>query len=142
MSIIRSTPASANRRPTARGDAGTGLIGTVAGVSIFLLFLLFSVHVRVRLYATSAMTSAAFDAARRVASADAVSRPLAVRQAEADPRRALGSFGRDHTTFTWLAVDGDSVVLEVRGRPPSFLPVSGWLGVIDRTVRVRTERFR
>jgi Flp pilus assembly protein TadG len=142
MSTIRSTTASASRHRTARTDAGTGLIGTAFGVAIFLLFLLFAVQVLVRLYATSALTAATFDAARRVASADAASRPAAVRSAEANARHALGSFGRDHTTFDWRQVDGDQVVLEVRARPPAFVPIPGWLGQIDRTVRVRTERFR
>ena len=142
MWTIRSTPALASRHRTARSEDGTGLIGTVAGVTVFLFFLLFAVQMLVRLYATSALTAATFDAARRVASADAASRPLAIQEAEANARDALGSFGRTHTTFDWLEVDGAAVVVEVRGRPPTFLPLPGWLGEIDRTIRVRTERFR
>ena len=114
----------------------------MVGVTVFLLLLLFAVQVLVRLYATSALTAASFDAARRVASADPATRPAAAQIAETDARRGLGSFGRDHTTFTWRQVDGDQIVLEVRGHPPTFLPLPGGLGVIDRTIRVRTERFR
>lgn len=153
MSTTKSTPASVSRRPIASGEGarreggarredGTGLIGTVAGVTVFLFFLLFAVQMLVRLYATSAVTAAAFDAARRVASADAPSRPIAIRDAEANARGALGSFGRARTSFRWLEVDAAEVVVEVRARPPTFVPLPGWLGRIDRTVRVRAEGFR
>ena len=142
MSTIKSTTASASRRRTARREAGTGLIGTVVGVTVFLLFLLFAVQMLVRLYATSALTAASFDAARRVASADPASRVAVAQAAEANARRGLGSFGRDHASFEWRQLDGDQIVVEVRGRPPTFLPLPGWIGLIDRTIRVRTERFR
>ena len=142
MSTTRSTTASASQPPTASAEAGTGLIGSVVGITVFLLLLLFAVQVLVRLYATSSLTAAGFDAARRVAATDVATRPAVVAQAEADARRGLGSFGRDHTVFRWQRIDSEEVVLEVKGRPPTFLPLPGWLTEIDRTVRVRTERFR
>jgi Flp pilus assembly protein TadG len=142
MSTTKSTPASASRRRAARPEAGTGLIGTLAGVTVFLFFLLFAVQMLVRLYATSAVTAAAFDAARRVASTDTLSRPLAIREAETNARGALGSFGRSRASFHWLEVDATEIVVEVTARPPAFVRLPGWLGEIDRTVRVRTERFR
>jgi hypothetical protein len=64
--------------------------------------------------------------------------------AEAEARQALGRYG-ERVTFEW-AVDGDVVALRVRAENPSFLlpaqagPVA--FGDIDRTVRVRVERFR
>ncbi|HET9690848.1 MAG TPA: hypothetical protein VFP61_06825 [Acidimicrobiales bacterium] len=124
------------RRP---GDAGTALVGTVIGVAIFLTLLLVAVQVLVRLYATSELTSAAFSAADQVAtSADG---PAAVPAAQAAAVARLGSFGSRHTSFTWREVDGTAVVLEVEAEAPGFLPLPS-LRRIERTVTVRTERFR
>ena len=114
-------------------------MGTFVGVLVFLTLLLVAVQVLVRLYATSELTSAAFDAADAVAtSADG---PAAVPAAQAAAVARLGSFGAAHTRFTWREVDAAAVVLEVRADPPGFLHLPG-LGAIDRTVTVRTERFR
>ena len=142
MSTSRST-ASASPSPTAdRGGAerGTAIIGTLVGFLIFMLLLLFSVQVIIRLYAESALTSAATRAADAVASSPV---PAAgVGPAEAEARRQLGSFGARHTSFTWREVDGQQVVLQVTGRSPEFLPgLAGWSRIV-RTVTVRTERFR
>ncbi len=137
MSTNRST-ASASRRPTA--DRGTAVVGTLVGFTIFLVLLLFAAQVIVRLYAESALTSAASRAADTVASS-----PVPqdwVPAAEAEARHELGSFGSRHTTFLWREVDGQQVVLEVQARSPEFLPgLPGW-SRIERTVTVRTERFR
>ena len=54
-------------RPAAA--AGTGLISTIAGVTVFLAFLLFAVQLLMNLHATSAVTDAAWDGARHVAGA-------------------------------------------------------------------------
>jgi predicted cobalt transporter CbtA len=123
-----------------RADSGTAIVGTVVGFLIFTVLLLLATQVLVRLYATSALTSAATRAAEDVASAPD---PVAgVPAAEADARSRLGSFGATRTVFTWREVDGGQVVLEVAGRSPEFLPgLPGW-SRIDRTVIVRTERFR
>lgn len=142
MSINRST-ASARRSPTAErlaGEAGTAVVGTLVGFIIFLILLLFATQVIVRLYAESALTSAATRAADTVASSPVPG--TGVGAAEAEARQELGSFGASHTTFAWREVDGLQVVLEVRGSAPEFLPgLPGW-SRIDRTVTVRTERFR
>lgn len=142
MSTSRST-ASARRSPTAEwvgADGGTAIVGTLVGFFIFLVLLLFATQVLVRLYAESALTSAATRAADTVASSPIPS--AGVTAAEAEARQELGSFGADHTAFVWKQVDGAQVVLEVRGRSPEFLPgLPGW-SRIDRTVVVRTERFR
>jgi hypothetical protein len=112
---------------------------------VFLALLLFAVQVLYNLYATSVVTSVAFDAARKVAAAAAAEAGEgAVGSAEAEARQALGRYG-ERVTFEW-AVDGDAVALRVRADNPSFLlpaqagPVA--FGDIDRTVRVRVERFR
>lgn len=121
-------------------DRGTAVVGTLVGFLIFLTLLLFATQVVVRLYAASALTSAAWRAAEEVASAPV---PVAdVPAAEEAARQQLGSFGAHHTTFVWQEVDSEQVVVEVQGRSPEFLPgLPGW-SRIDRTVTVRTERFR
>jgi len=121
-------------------EAGTALVGTLVGFAIFLVLLLLAAQVAVRLYATSALTSAATRAAEAVASAPVPAGDVAT--AEARARAELGSFGAADTTFDWKEVDAEQVVLEVRSRSPEFLPgLPGW-SRIDRTVTVRTERFR
>lgn len=46
------------------GEAGTGLLGTLVGVTIFLVLALLAVQVLFDLYARSALSAAIFDAAR------------------------------------------------------------------------------
>jgi hypothetical protein len=126
---------------TRRGpDLGTSIVGTLVGFLIFMTLLLFSAQMLVRMYATSTLTAAAARAAQAVAEAPD---PLtAAPAAESDARQQLGSFGATRTRFDWLEVDGQQVVLRVRGDSPSFLPLpTGW-SLITRTVTVRTERFR
>ncbi len=158
--MIRSRRAAGSRRLAdpyhpreamrVRGDAGTGLIGTFAGVIVFLAFLLFTVQLLVDLYAISATTSAAFDGARIVAGSRADHRDpvavLAIRAAaEARVRSELGTFGRS-VSFDWSGSNDDAVQLRVRGDTPRFLlpGLQGAIGAdhIDRTVRVRVESFR
>lgn len=115
------------------------MVGTMVGFLIFLLLLLLAVQVLVRLYATSTLTSAAFGAARQVATDP---RGVAAVPAAQDAAiRQLGSFGAAHTTFTWREVDDRQVVVEVQADSPGFLPLPG-LRHIVRTVTVRTERLR
>jgi Flp pilus assembly protein TadG len=114
----------------------------LCGVLVFLILLLFATQVLVGLYARSVMTSAAFDAARTVAGGQSAGQPDAVAGAEATARARMGSFGT-HVVFDWREVSVDRVVLEVHANPPVFLPLHlSPLGPIDRTVIVRTERFR
>lgn len=116
------------------------MVGTLVGFLIFLLLLLFATQVVVRLYATSALTSAATRAADTVASSPSPAQEVG--PAETEARAQLGSFGARHSVFVWREVDGRRIVLEVRARSPEFLPgLPGW-SRIDRTVIVRTERFR
>jgi hypothetical protein len=116
-------------------------VGTFVGATIFLIFLLFAAQFLVRLYATSVLTSAAFDAADAVATHQGnVAEEIPT--AEAGARQRLGRFGSDHTTFIWKEADAQQVVLEVRAQSPGFVPLPSGYRRIDRTVTVRTERFR
>lgn len=121
-------------------DRGTSIVGTFVGFLIFMILLLFCAQVLLRMYATSSLTAAATRAAEDVAESPV---PLtAVPGAEAEAREQLGSFGATRTRFAWLEVDGQQVVLEVRGASPGLLPLPGGWNSISRTVTVRTERFR
>lgn len=123
-----------------RRDAGTAIVGTTVGFLIFVLLLLFATQVIVRLYAESALTSAATRAAEMVSSTP--DPPTGVAAAEAAARQQLGGFGARQISFRWREVDDRQIVLEVTGRSPEFLPgLPGW-SRLDRTVTVRTERFR
>lgn len=105
-----------------------------------MILLLLATQVVVRLYATSALTSAATRAADQVASTPVPETGVAA--AESQARSELGSFGAGHTTFIWREVDARQIVLEVRARSPEFIPgLPGW-SRIDRIITVRTERFR
>ncbi len=130
-------------------EAGAGLLGTLLGVTTFLVLLLFAVHVVLNLYAASTVTAVAFDAAREVAGADAG--PAAQRAAEARARSVLGRAGSPEVlrlSWAYPSTDGDAdpdlVELRVRADSlSSFLPgVSLPLSSVDRTVRVRLERHR
>jgi len=109
---------------------------------VVLVLLLFAVQVTYDLYATSAVTASAYDAARVVAGSDGG--PAAVAAAEESARASLGRYGT-RVAFEWTAGD-DVVELRVVARNPGFLPVALrqplGLDVVDRTVRLRTERFR
>jgi hypothetical protein len=124
-----------------RGDAGTGLVGTLFGATFFLLLLLFAVQVIVRLYATSVLTSVAFDTASAVATnPDNQVAEEAVAERQAVDK--LGGLGRAHTRFIWEEADANQVVLRVESETPSFLPLPASYRQVSRTVTVRTERFR
>lgn len=109
-----------------------------------LVLLLLAVQVLFDLYARSAVTAAAFDAARVVAGSDAGGSPSSQSQAELDARRDLGAYGQ-RATFDW-EVDADDVRLAVHVRNPSVLPAvfAAPLGLdsVDRSVIVRRERVR
>ena len=131
-------------------ERGSGLIGVVAGVSVFLVFLLFAVQLLVDLYATSSVTDAAWDGARQVAGArvdhgDPDARGAAEAAAEQRMRAELGRFA-ERVTIDWTGTGADAVVVRLRGSCPRFgLPgISGPLvpDTIDRTVRVRVEAWR
>lgn len=111
---------------------------------VILVLVLLAVQVLFDLYARSAVSAAAFDAARVVAGSDAGGTPTSRGEAEQDARRELGAYGR-RATFDW-AVDADEVRLAVRVHNPSVLPAAfaAPLGMdtVDRSVIVRRERVR
>lgn len=117
------------------------------GVLTFLVLMLVSVQVLYNLYATSAVTAAAYDGARLVAGFDAAGDPEAVRAAEEHVRSVLGVYGRDRLRLVWEEdpLERD-VILRVSAKNPSFLPrhLRAPLGLdtVDRTIRVRIERER
>jgi len=140
----------ARPRRLTQPDRGAGLIGIIAGVSVFLAFLLFAVQLLINLYATSSVTDAAWDGAREVAGAridhhDPSTLAAAETQAEVRMRAELGRFAQ-RVVFDWTGTDAASVSVRVRGTTPRFgLPgLSGPLGfdTIDRTVLVRVEVLR
>lgn len=129
---------------SASSESGAGLVGTLAGVVVFLALLLLAVQVVYGLYARSAVTAAAFDAARAVAGADAQDRPAAAAEAEARAREILGGVG-DQVSFAWSA-DVEVVSLRVQAQLDNVVPATVrrplGLDVIDRTIHVRVERPR
>ncbi|CAN5583853.1 hypothetical protein BH20ACT2_BH20ACT2_24970 [soil metagenome] len=138
------------RRGRCRGDIGSGLIPSIAGVVVFLACLLFAVQLLFNLYATSAVTSATYDAAREVAGAaiDHRDRDAVVQaslDAERNARRILGGYS-SRIDFEWVSLGPDEVELRVQADNPRFLwaAIDGPLGFdeIDRTVTVRVEKFR
>ncbi len=116
------------------------MVGTLFGVAIFLGLLMVAVEFLIRLYATSVLTSVAFDAARSVAD-DPADQAQEAAVATTTARRQLGAMGGG-AVFTWREVDGQQVVLEVQADSPGFAPLPTFFRRIDRTVTVRTERFR
>jgi hypothetical protein len=105
-----------------------------------MTLLLFAAQVLVRMYATSSLTSVAARAAEQVA--EAPDPQAAAEAAQTTARGELGVFGANRARFQWLEIDGTQVVLRVRGRSPTLLPLPGGWASIVRTVSVRTERFR
>jgi hypothetical protein len=119
-------------------------VATLSGVLVILLLLLLAVQVLFDLYARSAVTAAAFDAARVVAGSDAGASQSSQGEAEADARRELGAYGQG-ASFDWV-VDSEDVRLVVRVSNPSVLPgmIAAPLGLdtVDRSVIVRREHVR
>ncbi len=132
-------------------EEGTGLVGTVAGVAVFLVLLLVAVQLLFNLYATSTVTSVGYDAARQVAS-DRVdhANPGAVGDAEARverrARQQLGRYGR-RVSFSWAGTDAATVRLRIQATHPrvgfgQFIARPLGFDTIDRTIVVRAEQFR
>jgi hypothetical protein len=110
---------------------------------MFLVLLLFAVQLALNLYATSVVTSVAYDAARQVAGSEGG--PAATSAAEARARSLLGRFTADGGTlrFDWNTARDDVLEVEVVAERPSLLAnVRFPFQRVDRTVRVRWERPR
>ena len=120
-------------------------MGTVVGITMFLVLLLLAVQVLVGLYAKSVVTAVTYDAAKNLAGADQGDSPSGRAEAETTAKGQLGRMGQE-TSFDWSGTGPDAVRLTVRARRPTVLPrtlVDGSpLGDIERTVQVRMERVR
>lgn len=127
------------------------MVSTLAGVVVFLVFLLFAVQLVLNLYATSTVTAVGYDAARRVASNQIDHRnpsamAAAQRNAEDRARSALGRYGQ-RVAFNWDGTDGNTVRLHIRAVNPrtgfgQFATAPLGFDVIDRTISLRMERLR
>ena len=144
-----AAPRPGRGHPARHGERGTGLVGSIAGVAAFVLFLLFAVQLLVNLYTATTVSAAGLDAARTVASRhvdhdDAGSVAAARARAEARFRSLLGR-SADRAELTW-SITGDVVHLRVVARPPGVLPSTLGhrvaFGHIDRTFTVRVEELR
>jgi hypothetical protein len=131
----------------ARGQRGTGLVGSVAGVTVFLSLLTVAVQILVGLYQTSVVTAVGYDAARRVAvDSDVAPSEAELRAATEQARELLGTVG-DDAELVW-DVDEAAGVVRLRLVVPTrrfLMPaVAGVLGLdrVDRTVTVRLEANR
>jgi endonuclease YncB( thermonuclease family) len=123
-----------------RGERGSGHIGAVFGIAVFLAFLLVATQVLVHLAATSNVTAAAFDAARRAA-ADGGGGCAA---APARARATLGTYGARPDVAVGCVVDGDTLRVTVRGPSPAgglarpFVRLTS-SETIERSAAVRLE---
>jgi hypothetical protein len=128
-------------------DEGAGLISSIAGVTVFLAFLLFATQLLLNLHTTSMVTSAAHEAARSVArSGDGAPGSAAAQAAgEQRARLLLGQFSQ-RVEFDWSATTAGEVVLRVRADTLRFtlpgLPAALGFDEVDRTVRARVETLR
>lgn len=123
------------------GEAGSSPVTAVFGIAMFLAFLLFSTQVLTHLYATSTVTAAAFDTARRLA-ADGIQCTNANAQAIANP--VLGGYASEATTT--CTSTADQVTVTISGPSPARMLTSGFGGSsldgITRSASVRVETFR
>ncbi|HEX7095133.1 MAG TPA: hypothetical protein VF183_04580 [Acidimicrobiales bacterium] len=124
------------------------MIGTIGGLSVFLILLLFAVQATVSLHARSLVTATAYDAAREVAAhSSAASRADARHRAERRFEQRLGAYGRDHVLLEWLDLDDPDVVrVRVVAEHPTLLPAAFGdalgLRTTDRRIEVRIERWQ
>ena len=128
------------------GEAGTGMVASVVGVTAFLVMLLFAVQLTLNLYATSTVTAAAFDAARIVAGSGGG--PEGEAEAEARLRTLLDGYTDLDLAWDYRDTDGvpgaDEVALRVETEHPTRLlrSLPSPFQRLVRTVVVRVESFR
>ena len=128
-----------SRTSTRSDESGAGLIGSIVGVTVFLTLLLFAVQLALNLFATSAVSAVAWDAAREVAHHGETDR------AEQRARSILDRYEEQggRLSFDWDVSRDDVVVLHVVAeREPLLANIRFPFQRIERTVTVRWERFR
>jgi hypothetical protein len=125
------------------------LIGSIVGVTVFLVLLLFAVHLVLNLYGTSVVTAAAFDAARlRAGGAGAEVSEAEAEQQVLDLLDGYRDGGRLQLSWSYPDTDGDGEADVVALRIVAAHPTDLLAGVrfpfqdIDRTISVRMERLR
>ncbi len=137
------------RRSTPADENGSGLVGSITGVTVFLSLLFLAVHLLLNLYATSTVTAVGFDAARIVAGKGGG--PAAEASAEQHARQILNRYEDEgNLEFIWSYpnTEGDAkpdrVQLRVIAEHPTnlFANVSMPYQRIDRTFFVRMERVQ
>lgn len=134
--------------PRRRGERGVGTIGTAAAFLVFMLLMLAAVQILFGLYATSAVTAAAHDAAREVAGYRSTAERCDVAErAEEQFVERLGAYGTaGHAALQWTCNDPDVIRVRVVASHPSVLPprLRGLLplAAMDRTIEVRVEEPR
>lgn len=139
------------------GERGSGLLSTTIGVSTVIAMLGFAANVSLGLWTRSTVDSIAYDAARQVATAPALSpagrgsTPAVDAQNDArneaaaieDARRLLGRFGQDVQFDFEQAPGSEQVVLHVTAPGNSLLPrmIGGGavVGALDRRIVLRRE---
>jgi hypothetical protein len=122
------------------------MLGTVAAIFVFLVFLLFAVQLLVGLWGRSVVTTAAYDGARHVAGRQGQrDQDNAIRQAESRIRQQLGAIGNT-ADITWPQRGPEVIEVRVQADNPRFLSsaIAGPLATdhIDRRVIVRVEKDR
>lgn len=137
-------------RATARRQAGAGLFSAAFGLTVFLVFLLFTVQLLFGLHARTAVTAVAADLAQRAANDGAALDAARLRAYEEQGRRRLGRYGDDvEMRFALVDADADgtddTVAVTVHAALPILLPVR-WTGAspteFRRTMRARLEVFQ
>jgi hypothetical protein len=143
--------------PRRRGDGGVGMVSSVAGFLVFVLFLMLAVQVLYGLYATSTVRATLLDAASRAASSAVPAGAgrggggVELRRVAEEAEASLGEMG-ERTTIVLRVEDddgdglGDVVVGDAVAVPPRFVPpsIGGMVGFeqVRASVRVRIERPR
>ena len=122
-------------------ERGTGVTSTAFGATVFMAFLLLATHTLLSLYASSVVSSTAWDAARKAAgSGDDIAR---VDQIRTTAQSRLQGFKNPSVTIETTTVD---VSVHVQVDRPMFLPAalarSSGLGRIDKTVNTRREDWQ
>ena len=115
-------------------DRGVGAVTTVVGVTVFLAMMLLAAQILLNLYATSVVTSAAFDAARVTAAGGTE------RAGEARARELLGR--RGESALVEVSRRNGVVTARLRVDNPALIPGLARrlaLARVDRTVTMRAE---
>lgn len=123
-------------------EAGSSPITAVFGFVVLLAFLFGGVQLSLHLFASSAVSAAAFDAARSLA-AEGSGSCLAARERALS---VLGAYGQD-VTVVCPDVAPDVAAVRITGPSPAplldgFFGLGFDLGGIEREAQVRVERFR